>query len=140
MGAVLVATGLVVLITSQGANTGGNLTATTPQTPRTTPPTNNTNGNGAAAQNNNTQNDTSDLTLSLSELGLFDGKGEKACYVAVDGVVYEIAGSSLWQNGVHTIAGRDITCGQDLSEEMRGAPHGLSKLGSQFVTEVGKLQ
>jgi predicted heme/steroid binding protein len=140
LGAVLVATGLVVLITSQGNNTTSNLAATTPQTPQSGTPANNTNGNGAAEQNNNTQNNASDLTLSLSELGLFDGKGEKACYVAVAGTIYEISGSSLWKDGVHTIAGREITCGQDLTEEMRGAPHGTSKLSSPFMTEVGKLQ
>ncbi len=138
MGAVLVGTGLVVLITSQGANTAAKLAASNPQTQQANTLTVNSPNNVANNQQPPVESDG--LNLSLSELGLFDGKGEKACYVAVESIVYEIAGSSLWKDGVHTIAGRDITCGKDLTDEMKGAPHGLSKLGSQFVTEVGQLK
>lgn len=58
----------------------------------------------------------------------YTGKDGRRCYVAVDGVVYEITSKSLWQDGQHTPSGGEAYCGADLTEALKRSPHGASKL------------
>jgi predicted heme/steroid binding protein len=58
----------------------------------------------------------------------YDGKDGHKCYVAVKGVVYEIADKGQWQNGEHTPSNGLAYCGADLSDAIDKSPHGSSKL------------
>lgn len=61
-------------------------------------------------------------TFTLAELATFDGKNGQPAYVAVDGVVYDLTGSSLWPEGDHTNCNLDSVAGKDLSEVIQQAP------------------
>jgi predicted heme/steroid binding protein len=68
----------------------------------------------------------------------YDGKDGHKCYVAVDGIVYEIAGKGLWQDGQHTPSDGQAYCGADLSQAITKSPHGKSKL--EELPKVGTYQ
>lgn len=72
--------------------------------------------------------------FSLEELAAFDGQNGNAAYVAVNGLVYDVSGLPAWTNGSHNGA----VAGTDISEAMKQAPHGLSKL--EGLTVVGYLK
>jgi predicted heme/steroid binding protein len=76
-------------------------------------------------------------TFTTQELATHDGKEGHACYVAVDGKVYEIDQGRLWQNGEHTTSHGEAHCGLDLSQAIAKSPHGKSKL--EALTVVGTL-
>ena len=65
----------------------------------------------------------------------FDGQEGHPCYVAVQGKVYDISGSGLWENGKHM--GRH-PAGRELGESLEGAPHGEEVL-SKFK-QIGILK
>lgn len=50
----------------------------------------------------------------------FDGQEGRPCYVAVQGKVYDISGSSLWENGKHM---GQHTAGCEQTESLQNAPH-----------------
>jgi|GEM_PF-505900 len=58
----------------------------------------------------------------------YDGKEGRKCYVAVKGVVYEIASKGQWQEGQHSPSSGQAYCGADLSDTIGKSPHGSSKL------------
>jgi len=58
--------------------------------------------------------------MTLKELAQFNGQNGTPAYVAVSGVVYDVSGSKLWQNGNHEGAHQ---AGQDLTEALKTAPH-----------------
>lgn len=58
--------------------------------------------------------------MTLSELKNFDGQNGTAAYVAVSGVIYDVSSSKHWQQGNHEGAHQ---AGQDLTEELKTAPH-----------------
>ena len=68
----------------------------------------------------------------------YNGKDGRRCYVAVKGVVYEISGKSLWQEGQHTPSAGDAYCGADLTQAISRSPHGESKL--RDLPKVGTFQ
>jgi len=53
--------------------------------------------------------------FTLEELAEFNGKDSRPCYVAVEGKVYDLTESSLWQNGDHTTCESMAICGKDLT-------------------------
>ena len=57
-------------------------------------------------------------TFTLEELAGFDGREGRPAYVAVDGTVYDLSGSSSWPEGDHTPCSLDVMAGRDLSEEI----------------------
>lgn len=71
--------------------------------------------------------------FTLDELAEYNGKDGAKAYIAVDGVVYDVSDSKAWKDGMHN----GFEAGKDLSEEMRNAPHGLSKLDN--LKKVGIL-
>jgi predicted heme/steroid binding protein len=76
-------------------------------------------------------------TISTDELSKQNGKDGNACWVAIDGVVYDTAGISEWQNGEHTTSGGRAKCGEDLTDVISQSPHGKEVLGK--LAEVGTL-
>ncbi len=59
------------------------------------------------------------------ELAQNNGKNGAPAFFAVNGKVYDVSKSSLWENGEH-LALHDA--GKDLTEELASAPHGADVL------------
>jgi predicted heme/steroid binding protein len=74
------------------------------------------------------------LELTIEELAAYDGKNGNPAYVAVDGVIYDVTDVSQWTGGKHN----GYTAGQDLTEAIKKAPHGTSKL--EGLPVVGKIK
>lgn len=70
--------------------------------------------------------------FTAESLSMYDGKDGNRAYIAIEGIVYDVTDNPMWSKGLHQ--GR-FQAGQDLTEEMKNAPHGLTKLG--LVEEVG---
>jgi predicted heme/steroid binding protein len=75
-------------------------------------------------------------TFTLKELSAFDGKDNRAAYIAIDGVVYDVTEFPAWANGSHhkQAAGLDLT---DAIHKI--SPHGSAVLEAHHVPVVGKL-
>lgn len=79
------------------------------------------------AEDESLQNDSPDIdNFNAESLAQFNGISGNSCYVAVDGVVYDITGADGWSNGVHTASGGRAKCGQDGSAVIGQSPHGKS--------------
>jgi predicted heme/steroid binding protein/DMSO/TMAO reductase YedYZ heme-binding membrane subunit len=61
-------------------------------------------------------------TFTPAELARFDGRDGRPAYVAVDGTVYDVSGSSTWRDGTHGPCEISSSAGRDLSAEIRVAP------------------
>jgi predicted heme/steroid binding protein len=57
--------------------------------------------------------------ISKSQLSMFNGSDKPEIYVAYKGLVYDVSASRLWKNGKHY----EHWAGQDLTEELKDAPH-----------------
>jgi predicted heme/steroid binding protein len=77
---------------------------------------------------NSSSSSSSKETFDTAKLAKFDGKKGNKCYVAIDKDVYEIQEGLYWQNGEHTTSNGQAHCGKDLTEVIKQAPHGRSKL------------
>jgi len=55
-------------------------------------------------------------------------------YIAHDGKVYDVSASKMWKTGLHM---KRHQSGADLTEEIKGAPHGTEVL--ERVPQVGIL-
>jgi len=78
-------------------------------------------------------------SFTLAELADFDGKDGRPAYVAVDGVVYDVSGSSQWPEGDHAPCGLDAAAGKDLSDVLEQAPARMRTL-IEAMPVVGTLQ
>lgn len=84
--------------------------------------------------NSPTPSDSPQLELTLEELAAYNGKEGKPAYVAVDGIIYDVSGSSRWKNGEHN----GYSAGQDLTDIIKNkSPHGVSVLSR--MPAVGKI-
>lgn len=72
--------------------------------------------------------------LKPGDLSSFDGSGGQA-YVAVNGRVYDVTASDLWEDGDHMGA---HSAGADLTAAIDEAPHGM-EVFEQFPV-VGELE
>ena len=79
-----------------------------------------------------------DNIYALEDVAANDGISGRKCWVVVDNVVYEISGFVRWVDGLHTSSDGKARCGRDLSEVIKQAPHGKSKL--KLLQEVGRLK
>jgi predicted heme/steroid binding protein len=57
--------------------------------------------------------------MTLSKLALFNGQDKPEVYIAWKGLVFDVTASRLWKNGRHY----EHWAGQDLTEELKEAPH-----------------
>ena len=81
-------------------------------------------GGGEAAQK----------VISAEELTCCDGKESRPAYVAYQGLVYDVTGSTSWEGGVHYDA---HLAGRDLTQALEQAPHEVDLLREFPV--VGRL-
>ncbi len=82
----------------------------------------------------NTNSDTAAKTFTLKDLQKYDWQnGNPSAYVTVNGKVYNVTIVPQRQNGVH----HGFKAGNDLSEAVKSAPHGLSVLDQ--VPVIGEL-
>ncbi len=58
--------------------------------------------------------------MNREELKQYDGREGRPTYVAVSGRVYDVSDSAMWVDGNHYEAHQ---AGQDLTEELKSAPH-----------------
>ena len=72
--------------------------------------------------------------MTLDELASCDGQQGRPAFFAYQGKVYDATQSRLWKQGVHM--GRH-NAGEDLTEALKLAPHGLEKVA--LLPEVGTL-
>ncbi|WP_199768502.1 cytochrome b5 domain-containing protein [Sphingobacterium sp. HMA12] len=56
---------------------------------------------------------------SKSQLALRNGQDKPQIWVAYKGYIYDVSDSRLWKNGMHY----EHWAGQDLTEELKDAPH-----------------
>ena len=73
--------------------------------------------------------------ITPETLPSFDGKEGHRAVAAVGGRLYDVTDSRLWREGVHV---RKHHAGQDLTEALKGAPHGEEVL--ERVPMIGDLK
>jgi predicted heme/steroid binding protein len=71
---------------------------------------------------------------SKGQLALRNGQDMEEIWVAYEGIIYDVTLSRLWRNGKHY----EHWAGQDLSAELKDAPH-TEMVFSKF-TAVGRLK
>ena len=77
-----------------------------------------------------------DKVFDAGELARGDAKEGRPCYVAYQGLVYDLTGSvASWTDGEHYL---EHEAGMDLTESMANAPHGPEVLEAFPV--VGRYQ
>ena len=71
------------------------------------------------------QGDVNSEEISWASLSHFDGSAERPAYIAYEKGIYDVTNSPKWKDGRHF--GKH-TAGQDLTEALKGAPHGPEML------------
>lgn len=77
-----------------------------------------------------------DRLVTLAELRRCDGERGRPKWAAYGGVVYDLTDCPRWRQEMHE---RLHFPGQDLSGEMRGAPHDERVFARPCVRPVGRL-
>ncbi|MCY6958059.1 cytochrome b5 domain-containing protein [Clostridium brassicae] len=72
--------------------------------------------------------------FTLDELAKYDGEGDNAAYIAIDGIVYDVTYEAAWAGGTHL----GLKAGNDLSEQMNSC-HDKDKI-LRNLKQVGILQ
>ena len=72
--------------------------------------------------------------FTKEELRKYDGSDGSATYVTYEGKVYDVTSSFHWRRGVHQVTHH---AGCDLTETLKGAPHGRNLLDKFSI--VGEL-
>ncbi|SHE29338.1 cytochrome b5 domain-containing protein [Alkalibacter saccharofermentans] len=89
---------------------------------------------GCSRGSDNDNGDDEMIYLTLEELAEYDGQDGNPAYVAVEGKIYDVTNSSLWDGGVHN----SHQAGQDLTQEiLNDSPHGTSVLDR--VPMIGEI-
>ncbi len=61
-------------------------------------------------------------TYTRSQLALRNGQDKPEIWIAYLGIIYDVTESRLWKNGKHY----EHWAGQDLTDELKDAPHTVS--------------
>ena len=72
--------------------------------------------------------------FSLEDLKAFNGENGRPIYIAHNGRVFDVTASKMWRGGMHM---KRHAAGQDLSAEIKDAPHGVDVL--ERYPQVGVL-
>ena len=75
-----------------------------------------------------------DRKFSREELSSFNGENGRPIYIAYKGRVIDVTGSKMWRGGMHM---KRHSAGQDLTAEMKDAPHDVDVL--ERYPQVGVL-
>lgn len=73
--------------------------------------------------------------FTLDDLKRYHGDGITAL-VAFDGIVYDVSSSRRWRSGLHELS---HWAGQDLTAELKDAPHGREVFSHPGIQRVGIL-
>lgn len=73
-------------------------------------------------------------TFTKNQLALRNGQDKPEIWVCFKGLIYDVTESRLWKNGKHY----EHWAGQDLTEELKDAPH-TESVFSRFEV-IGKLK
>ena len=71
--------------------------------------------------------------ITKQQLALRNGQDKEEIWVAFKGKIYDVTDSRLWHNGKHY----EHWAGQDLTEELKDAPHTTSVFDKFEI--IGKL-
>ncbi len=71
---------------------------------------------------------------TISQLALRNGKDKDEIWCAYEGLIYDVTKSRLWRDGKHY----EHWAGQDLTEELKDAPH-TQNVFDKFKV-IGKLK
>jgi len=71
---------------------------------------------------------------SKSQLALRNGQDKPQIWIAYKGYIYDVSDSRLWKNGMHY----EHWAGQDLTEELKDAPHSDSVFSKFQVVGILK--
>jgi len=74
------------------------------------------------------------VELTLEELKTYNGKDGKPAYIAFEGKIYDVTNHPRWATGTHN----GNLAGSDLTEAIKAAPHGTSKINT--LKEVGIIK
>lgn len=128
-GLILAAVALLIAVFAVGCTAkDAQVSATTPAEATATPEA------VATVAAEGTAEASGQLELTVAELAAYDGKNGNPAYVAVDGVIYDVTNVPQWSGGKHN----GNTAGKDLTEAIKKAPHGTSKL--EGLPVVGKIK
>lgn len=72
--------------------------------------------------------------FTKSQLALRNGQDKPQVWVALHGVIYDVTDSRLWKTGKHY----EHWAGQDLTDELKDAPH-TEKVFEKFKA-IGRLK
>lgn len=75
--------------------------------------------------------------VTASELAKNNGQNGSACWIAVNGTVYDVTGNAAFGDGTHKPYSSQVQCGQDESAAIGKSPHGESVLSKLPV--IGPL-
>lgn len=73
--------------------------------------------------------------MTPQELAAHDGRDGRPAYVAVNGTVYDVSASPLWNDGDHQGAHQ---AGRELGDALKGAPHVRSVI--ERFPVVGRIE
>jgi predicted heme/steroid binding protein len=73
-------------------------------------------------------------SITRSQLALRNGQDKAEVWIAYNGNVYDVSASRLWKMGKHY----EHWAGQDLTDELKDAPH-TEKVFEKFKV-IGKLE
>lgn len=73
------------------------------------------------------------MKIKKRDLAAYNGENGAPAYVAYKGKVYDVSESFLWKNGYHQVLHK---AGQDLTESLEQAPHGVDLLEKFSVVGV----
>ena len=79
---------------------------------------------------------TAERPVTQRELQRQTGERGTRCYVAFDGVVYDVSDCPKWRTGMHE---QLHFAGQDLTSELPEAPHAAEVFDRPCVRRVGPL-
>ncbi len=88
----------------------------------------------SAATEAPTVSQTDPLELTLEELKSYNGQNNMPAYIAYEGKIYDVSNIPEWAAGKHN----GNTAGIDVTERIKNAPHGNSKI--KILTQVGVLK
>lgn len=77
----------------------------------------------------------SEKSYSVAQLALRNGQDREEIWCAYDSLIYDISDSKLWRNGHHY----EHWAGQDLTDELKDAPHNADVFRKFKVIGVLKI-